>query len=404
MNKPEEALLRAIADSPYDAAPRLVYADWLEECGDPRAEEVRDGCRYRMPITPRETKHLKAIAAGRVAANASQVVVAVAPEKPGYVLYQGPAGQAALLDDLGHLSSAGIARNFPRDDGGRLQLNCVVALAQYRCLDALPRGRLLWLAAIGPARRSDPQVITVKLEPLIGENQTHNWSEVRWWWDRRRESLDEQARWSITGAALRAVTGPGRSQRVAALWANWQAGTATPPERIALCTALQDDGRFEDALRVCGVEYPEEVTRLLNGEQFLFSGGWVEHPTAAQLTARSVKLRRALWEAAPWHFAQGLAALQARYAAWAKEKRGRSASVPALRLFVFPGAPHAQKPGLMLRSGPAGQPRLSVLFSGSNVVLPETIWKRPVELDIARWYEADADGARRASRGEQTRS
>src|SRR3712207_3150772 len=37
-----DALLRAILDSPEDDAPRLVYADWLEEQGDPeRAEFIR---------------------------------------------------------------------------------------------------------------------------------------------------------------------------------------------------------------------------------------------------------------------------------------------------------------------------------------------------------------------------
>jgi uncharacterized protein (TIGR02996 family) len=37
----DEAFLRAILASPEDAAPRLVYADWLEEQGDPRAELLR---------------------------------------------------------------------------------------------------------------------------------------------------------------------------------------------------------------------------------------------------------------------------------------------------------------------------------------------------------------------------
>lgn len=37
----EGALLAAIAAAPDDDAPRLVYADWLEERGDPRAEYVR---------------------------------------------------------------------------------------------------------------------------------------------------------------------------------------------------------------------------------------------------------------------------------------------------------------------------------------------------------------------------
>jgi uncharacterized protein (TIGR02996 family) len=37
----EEAFLRAIAAAPADDAPRLVYADWLDEHGDPRAEFLR---------------------------------------------------------------------------------------------------------------------------------------------------------------------------------------------------------------------------------------------------------------------------------------------------------------------------------------------------------------------------
>src|SRR5262245_41290558 len=37
-----EALLNAVLDAPDDDAPRLIYADWLEENGDPdRAEFIR---------------------------------------------------------------------------------------------------------------------------------------------------------------------------------------------------------------------------------------------------------------------------------------------------------------------------------------------------------------------------
>src|SRR3954468_19371757 len=37
----EEAFLKAIQDAPGDDALRLVYADWLEEGGDPRGEFIR---------------------------------------------------------------------------------------------------------------------------------------------------------------------------------------------------------------------------------------------------------------------------------------------------------------------------------------------------------------------------
>lgn len=34
----EQAFLNAIAADPEDSAPRLIFADWLDEHGDPRAE------------------------------------------------------------------------------------------------------------------------------------------------------------------------------------------------------------------------------------------------------------------------------------------------------------------------------------------------------------------------------
>jgi uncharacterized protein (TIGR02996 family) len=44
----EVAFLRAIADAPEDDAPRLVYADWLDERGEAaRAEYLRVECRGR---------------------------------------------------------------------------------------------------------------------------------------------------------------------------------------------------------------------------------------------------------------------------------------------------------------------------------------------------------------------
>jgi uncharacterized protein (TIGR02996 family) len=51
----EEAdLLRAIRDDPDDDAPRLIYADWLEERGDPRAEFIRIQCELaRLPAPTR---------------------------------------------------------------------------------------------------------------------------------------------------------------------------------------------------------------------------------------------------------------------------------------------------------------------------------------------------------------
>ena len=42
---PRDAFLQAICENPDDEAPRLMYADWLTEHGDPRGEFIRVQCR-----------------------------------------------------------------------------------------------------------------------------------------------------------------------------------------------------------------------------------------------------------------------------------------------------------------------------------------------------------------------
>jgi len=47
---PNEALLDAILAAPHDDAPRLVYADWLAEHGDPRGEFIQIQCTIRRTL------------------------------------------------------------------------------------------------------------------------------------------------------------------------------------------------------------------------------------------------------------------------------------------------------------------------------------------------------------------
>jgi uncharacterized protein (TIGR02996 family) len=67
MSSDREAFVQEIAAHPDDDAPRLIYADWLEERGDPQGQFIRVQCELaRMPdsarweeLLPRETELLR---------------------------------------------------------------------------------------------------------------------------------------------------------------------------------------------------------------------------------------------------------------------------------------------------------------------------------------------------------
>jgi uncharacterized protein (TIGR02996 family) len=53
--KREAKLLAAIMAAPDDTAPRLVYADWLTEHGDPRGEFITISCELNRPLWTNRT-------------------------------------------------------------------------------------------------------------------------------------------------------------------------------------------------------------------------------------------------------------------------------------------------------------------------------------------------------------
>ena len=58
----EQALLRAVLETPFDDAPRLVYADWLDEHAQPeRAAFIRLQCEHArlMKVHPRSSESLE---------------------------------------------------------------------------------------------------------------------------------------------------------------------------------------------------------------------------------------------------------------------------------------------------------------------------------------------------------
>jgi uncharacterized protein (TIGR02996 family) len=61
----DAAFLRAIQEDLDDSGRRLVYADWLEERGDPRGEYLRLGCRMAALREKIDATWLAAVREGR---------------------------------------------------------------------------------------------------------------------------------------------------------------------------------------------------------------------------------------------------------------------------------------------------------------------------------------------------
>jgi uncharacterized protein (TIGR02996 family) len=62
----DEAFVRAIVAAPADDAPRLVYADWLDERGDPRGDYLREELKWAEPWKANEVPTTAAPSAGDV--------------------------------------------------------------------------------------------------------------------------------------------------------------------------------------------------------------------------------------------------------------------------------------------------------------------------------------------------
>lgn len=352
----EQAFLDAIAEAPFDASRRLVFADWLEEKGDPRATGIRKLASFRSPFSKKELRFLEAIAKRR--AEHSDESVRNDVDLSEYTFPFAANDPASAQSLLAMLDEETLLRNFPRDDRGNLQLAQSVLLGEMECDPALPRGRHLFLAATGPAKRKDGPVVSLSLEPLIPANQAHDWTSRRWLWTAQQATPAE--RWGIPAKAVRQID----SQKPA-------------KGRYSECLQLLDEGQFEEAFALFDVEVSPDVSKLLNGEDFeiksccdcMYEGAGVP---------RATRTRREVWELAPWAFAESLK--QER-----EQRSGRQKNKELLlRLFIVPRQRHSQRATVAVMEGNNG-PQLGVHVSGSNAVASWHQCRRPIEMDLVRF-------------------
>ncbi len=275
---------------------------------------------------------------------------------------------AAFTRDLDHLSARRALANFPRDARGRLELGETVLLATYACTQSQGRDRQMWLAARGPARRRDPQVVTLELTALIGNNHAHRWEHARWLWDERAASANEEARWGVANLDIGRLGLDDRATHLARFERACDRPGARLADRVARCILLQDEGRVDEAMAVFGVELSGSVQNILHGRVIKYQ----------HVEAWTCALNRELRAAAPWRF-------EAALKHWAATKGGGHKPLRR-RLFALPHQAFQSKASLMLvgeRDGSA--PRLEIESTASNFRLPQVEWRRPLDLDLARF-------------------
>ncbi|WP_433203201.1 hypothetical protein ACQP00_33715 [Dactylosporangium sp. CS-047395] len=239
-----------------------------------------------------------------------------------------PAEQrSAIARDLGALDDARLAFNFPRDRNGRYLKSAVVALAGYG--PGLSR-RGPWLSV-----RSLDDELVVSLEGLIGANQDHRWDRLPWLWTSQEPSL---VRWNLPDAA-----------------------SARP------VLDLLDRYAIGEALARCGVELDEELTALLAG--YPISYGLAQH---AETWVK--RLYDQLQLCAPWRLA-------AAYDVHQDERRAakRPGGEP-IALFGLKGMNQQSKPMVALDTHD-GTPRLSMIWTASNMRLTHELWQCPADLE-----------------------
>ncbi len=286
-----------------------------------------------------------------------------------------PLAQTALEQDLANLDAESLLANFPRDEQGRLALGENVLLASYDSNQQQKRDRQMWLVANAPTRRRDPQIVTLMITSLIGENHAHRWGRARFLWDRRAATVDERQRWGVSGLKFEHLGIENRHQHLMLLRQLCADQIPYMPDCVALSILLQDEGWIEDAFTLFDVQLAPEVLKVLAGQPIEFH----DRDKAEQW---AWTLGRELRAAAPWLLAPTLGEVSAERF---QGKPDRLQGELRLRLFALPHQIHQRRASLMLVGSTEQPPRFEIEYTGSNARLPESSWRRPLELDLRRF-------------------
>ncbi|PSB51962.1 hypothetical protein [Chamaesiphon polymorphus] len=312
-----------------------------------------EGWKLPAPIDPvRERGRLQLIAKGL----SNRQIECQFTEPSPYLLSRLTArGRSDFDRDLSLLRMGQIVRNFPWDKTGRVALKTAVVLNIYeKTPDPNPHSkeRDLCLAAIGPDRRSDEQIVKIGLTDLYAIDRNHRWENCPWLWTDKDTPHTELL---------------GTNQHI-----------ATPEnDRAMRSLSLLNEGKIEEALGLYGVILSTVLHQIL--------GGGIVKNYYSDLTWRDL-LVDTLRQSAPWKLPQAVIDEAARIDLWASQKKSRKPRLPLLKLALFPNQRYTHKTCLMLTENINDRhPQLIMQSSAINDRLHHTAWKRSISVDFARY-------------------
>ena len=384
--------LLSLYDGPDDKSPEVWQVGTAQELAERIAPwAFPKPWKAPEPVdAARERKRLERTRNG-LAGRCEGARCIVGGSHPEVERYLSARGKECLARDLGTVDEGRVLEYFPWDGAGRLALNTLVLLAKYETDSPPAQGRDICLAAVGPQRRSDAAVISVKLLDLIEVNQTHRWDRCRWRWTGAavplREHLGisaerfaEQARKGILGGEGTAGPAEQNNELFAMAPVEGANPTAKDNDKARRSLELLEAGLMDEALALYGVALSERAHRLLGAER-IKPNACCAHPDQ-EWTELLVDTLRA---SAPWLLPCAVAEEAARIGRWAAEKKGRKRRAVILKLAIFPGQHHSRKACLVLAGGIDGsRPTIDIETTASNARLHDTGWRRSIAVDMER--------------------
>jgi hypothetical protein len=258
--------------------------------------------------------------------------------------------------DIRSLLTNLIIQHFPWDKLGRMALKTTVLFNTYETISPHSKDRDLCLAAIGPDRRSDEQVIRIQLTDLIIVNQNHRWDCCPWLWKNVETPSSE-----LLGTNDHPIT---------------------EDNNLAIRSLLLlDEGKIEESLGLYGITFSDELHQIVGGEPLIspFYSINIDR-TWTNLLVDTLR------QSAPWKLPQSLIQEAERLNHWTSQKKSRYPRPPFLKLAIFPNQHYARKTSLILTGDIDGRnPRLIIEETGSNSRLHYTGWKRSIAIDFSRY-------------------